>query len=185
MPYRPDAIANFYIRQHDPVKSGLTPMKIQKLVYFAHGWHLALKDAPLITDGVQAWQYGPVIVSLYHALKEHQDTPVTEPIVAFDVVRENGVPVKPLKLRPVEHSIDDVPEEKPFTSALLERIWTVYGHHDAIQLSKMTHEEGSPWDQVRKKFPKNLPQGLSIPNELIKEYFRNKREKNLAKATPR
>jgi uncharacterized phage-associated protein len=183
MPYRPDAIANFFITEYDPVASGLTPMKLQKLVYFAHGWYLALKDEPLIADGIQAWQYGPVIVKLYHKLKEHQNSPVTEPIVEHDLVRENGKPAHPLRIATIVHSLDDLPSEKPFVTVLLQRIWNIYGQHDAIQLSKMTHEEGSPWDQTLKKFGGRLPQNAQIPNEIIRDFFRKKREENLAKAT--
>jgi len=182
MTYQSDAIANFFIREYDPVASGLTPMKLQKLVYFSHGWNLAVRDAPLIGETIQAWRYGPVIVSLYHALKEHQNSPVTEPILTYDVVREDGKPAVPMQITSVERSLDDLPDDKPLTKALLQRIWRIYGHHDAIQLSKMTHEEGSPWEQITKKFQLSLPPGVQIPNELIKDYFRKKREENLARA---
>ena len=183
MPYRPDAIANFFITEYDPVASGLTPMKLQKLVYFSHGWCLAVTDAPLITDGVQAWQYGPVIAKLYHSLKEHQNSPVTNPIIDYELARENGRPIHPLKIIPIVHSLDDIPEEKSFATALLQRIWEIYGRHDAIQLSKMTHEEGSPWAQTISKFGGRVPQNALIPNELIRECFQKKRKENLAKKT--
>lgn len=182
MPYKSDAIANFFIAHDGAAEAKLTPMKLQKLVYFSHGWHLATTDLPLIEEPVQAWQYGPVIVSLYHALKAHQNTPVTNPIQTFDWVRENGKPVEPLRISSKVRTISDHPDEMEFSEALLERMWKVYGHHSAIQLSKMTHEEGSPWDQVSKKFPGTLPQGLEIPNELIREYFAQKRAENLAKS---
>jgi len=44
-------------------------MKLQKLVYYAHGWHLALNNEPLIDEQVECWQYGPVISSLFHEFK--------------------------------------------------------------------------------------------------------------------
>jgi uncharacterized phage-associated protein len=47
----------------------LTPMKILKLTYLAHGWHLCYTDSPLILDQVQAWKYGPVVPSVYHYFK--------------------------------------------------------------------------------------------------------------------
>ncbi len=178
MPYSPDAIANFFIRGCDPHEFGLTPMKIQKLVYFAHGWHLAVRDSPLISEGVQAWQFGPVIVSLYHSLKEHGDTPVTSPILVSEFVPNS----KPLQIIWVERTLDVLPDQKEFTESLLQRIWDIYGQNDAIQLSKMTHEEGSPWDQIRDQFPEILPNHVRIPNDLIRDYFRQKREANLAKS---
>lgn len=169
--YRPDAIANYFIRHCDPVATGLTPMKIQKLVYFAHGWHLALKFAPLITDQVEAWKYGPVIDRLYHALKDHDDSPVTDPIVKVRIISEQG---KPVQMEPFEASIEDDPDLHPFVPALLQRVLKVYGKYSAIQLSKMTHEEGSPWHQVMKRFTKFLPQGVPIPDEMIRDYFLTK-----------
>lgn len=49
----------------------LTNLSLQKLAYFAHGWHLALFDKPLLeeNDAFEAWRYGPVLPELYHALK--------------------------------------------------------------------------------------------------------------------
>lgn len=35
-----------------------------KLVYFAHGWNLAINQAPLIDDTIEAWPC-PVIPALY------------------------------------------------------------------------------------------------------------------------
>jgi len=175
MAYTPEAIANYFIGLQE-AQADLTPMKIQKLVYFAHGWHLALKDAPLLSEYIQAWEFGPVVERLYHALKEHEDTPVTEPIVrlkarlgmiSFDAIEEY-VP-----------SLDDVPKAKAFTTALLNKVWKNYGKFNAIQLSRMTHSEGTPWDQIRKQFPAFLPKGIPIPDETIQQYFKNK----LLKAT--
>ena len=39
----------------------ITTMQLLKLVYIAHGWMLGLYDKPLISDEVEAWQYGPFI----------------------------------------------------------------------------------------------------------------------------
>ena len=66
------AIANYFLDK----SIDLTPMKIIKLVYIAHGWHLAITDKPLIEDYVQAWEFGPVIPDLYHEFKKYGNTPI-------------------------------------------------------------------------------------------------------------
>jgi uncharacterized phage-associated protein len=61
MPYPAAAIANEFIKVAKRNGVLLTPMKLQKLVYFAHGWYLALLGKPLINEPVEAWKFGPVI----------------------------------------------------------------------------------------------------------------------------
>ena len=63
-------------------------MQVIKLVYIAHGWHLAIYDVPLVDDYVQAWQYGPVIPPLYYAFKRFGSGPITTiPTEDFSVIQ--------------------------------------------------------------------------------------------------
>lgn len=134
-------------------------MKALKLVYFAHGWYLALSKQPLILDPVEAWQYGPVIPSLYRGLKSYGSRPVTE-------------------LLPTGDEPQTVPSEDQGTQALLERVWKAYGHLSALRLSDITHMPGTPWhDLVQKKYNGRVPSGLDIDNHLIREYFENIRQR--------
>lgn len=51
---------------------------MQKLLYVAHGWHLALYDAPLIADEyLEAWQYGPAYASVYYEFRDFGRLPIT------------------------------------------------------------------------------------------------------------
>ena len=170
MPYPPEAIANYFIGLQ-AAQGDLTPMKLQKLVYFAHGWHLALKDAPLLNENIQAWEFGPVVERLYHALKEHEDSPVTEPIVRLKArIGTNVVDA----IEEYAPSLDDEPKSRAYTKALLDRMWEIYGKFDAFQLSMMTHSGGTPWDQIRKQFPTFLPRAIPIPDVTIQRYFKSK-----------
>jgi uncharacterized phage-associated protein len=123
----------------------LDPMKIQKLVYVAHGWNLAFTGAPLVKQAVQAWPYGPVIAELYRDFKKFKALPITE-----------NAPV------PVDGVFLDAKE-----SAFLENVWSKYKHLSAIQLSRFTHEPGYAWDRtIRLCGPY-----ATIPNELIRDEF--------------
>jgi len=67
--YSPYSIASYFLHKAAESNQTLTPMKVIKLVYLAHAWNLGLFGNPLFEEKAQAWKYGPVIPSLYHALK--------------------------------------------------------------------------------------------------------------------
>ena len=77
MGYSAFAVANYFLRLGRDSGEEITPLKIQKLVYIAHGYHLAFTASdnspnglPLVDDEfAEAWQYGPVFPSLYHHFK--------------------------------------------------------------------------------------------------------------------
>lgn len=155
MAYEAKAVANYFLDFGS--SSALNPMKIQKLVYFAHGWHLAIHSGePLIDEAVQAWTYGPVIPSLYHEFKKYGSGPITSPALSMEL---SGT-----MLRFVKPSVGD--EQ---TMDLLGNVWEVYGDMSAVQLSNLTHEPGSPWHQVYSKSPHK--KGLVIPDALIGQEF--------------
>ncbi len=160
MSHDPQAIANwFYDQSERDGRSDLTPMKLQKLVYFSHGWYLALENAPLISESVEAWRWGPVVPSLYREFKEYG--PDTIPRRARDLRFEGG------RLMQYEPRIDNAS-----VKGFLRVLWNTYKDYTAIQLSNMTHEPGSPWDTVASKYQYNLPMGINIPNDLIQDYFK-------------
>ena len=64
MRYKALAIANYYIDKANVEDTPLDHLRLQKLVYLAHGWHLAIHGRPLIEESVEAWKYGPVIADL-------------------------------------------------------------------------------------------------------------------------
>ena len=161
-------IANFFIEQSLKEREYLTPMKLQKLVFFAHGWHLAYKDVGLLDEQVEAWKFGPVVSSLYHRVKRYGNTFVKEPISDFDQITFQEV-------------VPCISNEDIETRVFLESIWNVYKKFSGTALSDATHVEGSPWYRVYND-PANQPlkNGTDIPEEYIKEYFKSK----MTKATP-
>jgi uncharacterized phage-associated protein len=155
--YSPQAVANYFLQKGKDDRRPIDPMGIQKLVYFAHGWNLAIHDRPLINKPIEAWQYGPVISDLYQEFKKLGNNPITEPALTIEC--EPGT----TKIR------FDTPTINLFDSdstSLVDRVWEVYKGFTSIQLSNITHAEGSPWKITRER-------DLSIiPDDLIKEYFR-------------
>ena len=166
------AVANFFIdlgrayKVHD-----LTPMKLQKLVYYAHGWHLAVTGKPLITEPVQAWPFGPVIPQLYHDCKEYDDSPVTRKLTSMELLPGT------MKFRTFTPEIEGKSPEIDETKAILTKVWNTYSKFTSIQLSNMTHEAGTPWDQVNRQYGGQIPKKMVIDNDVIRQYFEKQAKK--------
>ena len=163
MGYPAKAVANYFLEKHGD--QTLSPLKIQKLVYVAHGWHLAFHDEPLVdNEYVEAWQYGPVFASLYHEFKRFGRKPVLELATETRLDEDNNLVVTTPKIR----EGDEVRE-------LLDRIWEVYGGHSAAKLSGICHQEGTPWHTARER-NKNLI-NAHIDNEEIKRHYVGKMQR--------
>lgn len=164
-PYNPKAIANYFLsRRKQRGLNPVTQMKLQKLVYFAHGWHLAFWEKPLIDEMVEAWEYGPVVPTLYHEFKEYGAREI--PRLATDWNPETSDwDITPL----IDTSDDQVAQ-------LLDRVIVVYGNRSAVALSALTHVDESPWKKTVEKHPGI--RHVDIPNDLIQKYFKKKLSRN-------
>ena len=80
MPTHSAALANEFIDRANSCGKQLTQMQLQKLVYIAHGWNLAINGSPLTEDTPQAWDYGPVYRDLWLALRSFGKSAVNEKI---------------------------------------------------------------------------------------------------------
>jgi len=166
MAYDAAAIANYFLDLADQKGTELDPMKIQKLVYFGHGWHLAFRDEPLIKERIEAWEYGPVIPPLYGQFKKFGNGPITERALKLEFESSKIS----YKVASIEGQADQ--QTTTFTKSLLDRIWEVYGSLTAIQLSNLTHEDGSPWAITIAKNPGQ--KHLVIDDDLIKTDFKRR-----------
>lgn len=123
----------------------LTPMQLMKLVYIAHGWSLGLRHRDLFRNRIEAWQYGPVIPDLYHATKRFGRNPI------------------PLNMIDDPSDMPVAPEDETF----LTDVFSKYSQLNGIQLSYLTHQSGTPWQQVYR--PGVL--GVEIPDHLIESHY--------------
>ncbi len=121
----------------------ITPMKLLKLTYIAHGWMLALHDRPIFEEKVWAWKYGPVIPELYEKVREYRRLPVS-----YDFFSDC-------------HEKLDIEQQD-----IVEQTLAIYGKFDAINLSARTHTKVTPWYKIWNENGKSV-----IPNSLIKEYY--------------
>ncbi|MEG9862472.1 MAG: type II toxin-antitoxin system antitoxin SocA domain-containing protein [Parvularculales bacterium] len=171
--YTAIAVANYFLSKYG--HTGIQPLKLQKLVYIAHGWHLALrgKKQPLVFDeNAEAWQYGPVFPSVYHEFKDRGKQPITDLGTEF-VAKETG------NIGSIVSVTPEIKQKDENTTNLLDRVWEVYGRWSGIQLSTLCHQPGTPWDITRKK--SNGRRNAHIENEIIYKHYKKKLEQNVSK----
>src|SRR5690606_17024633 len=74
------AVANYFLSQSNADAGDLiSNLKLQKLVYYAQGFSLALLDEPLFEDEIEAWMHGPVVPALYREFKTHGSAGIPAP----------------------------------------------------------------------------------------------------------
>lgn len=99
---------------------GISNLKLQKLVYYAQGFHLAIFGKELFPEKIEAWNHGPVVPDLYHAYKQYGS---------------NLIPA------PEGYSCESLSDEE---QELVTEVFQVYGQFSAWKLRDLTHQE-SPW----------------------------------------
>lgn len=152
-----EAVANYFIQKSFDTGVPLTPMKLIKLVYIAHGWHRGYFSQNLINDAVQAWRYGPVIPDLYQKVKKYGKANISSPIECYGVAGDSMNP-----------------PPNPQTLPLLDRVWNSYAAYDGIALSAMTHQPGTPWEKTWNASGGDQYHGAIIPNDWIDQHYKHK-----------
>lgn len=137
-----------YILEQCHCRTGImpTPMKLLKLVYISHGYMLAKNDTPLLIEPVMAWQYGPIVNSVYQAVRDYQD-----------------MPVKSVKGAKKEYVFCQKEKE------VMNLVVDTYSEVDAVSLSAATHQEQTPW---RTTWDLNYKNSV-IPNGIIQHFYKN------------
>src|SRR5690606_228114 len=98
---------------------------------------------PLIDEEVEAWKYGPVVPSLYRAVKQYRSNPV-----------EKVMGAKQRVFSPEELNV-------------MDGVTQFYGKHTAVALSSATHRAGTPWSETWDRFSFNT----AISNDLIESFY--------------
>lgn len=125
----------------------ITNLKLQKLLYYAQAWFLALHGSELFSEDFQAWVHGPVLPSQYHRFKHNDWRPIDDQI---DASRRTG-----------NSKID----------RHLEKVLDVFGVETAPALERMTHQE-RPWIEARRGLPASAPSKNIISKTSMKKFYK-------------
>jgi len=151
--YKPTWVANsFLVRARQERVTDIDPLKIQKLVYHLHGWHLAVTGHPVIGERFEAWPHGPVNSTIYHQFKKF----------GFRTISDFATDIDPVTGKQAATYVS--PADTQFYD-IFDRVWTRYKGYTGQQLSDFTHAVGTPWSYAREH---DLQY---IPDALIREHF--------------
>lgn len=145
MPHDARAIANEFLKLK---KGPVNQMWLQKLVYIAHGWNLAINSEPLVEDLAEAWDGGPVFRKIWNHFRDLGRNGKNGLLG-----RRNGDPFE-TKLSASEF-------------AIIKHVWRRYGDYSGRELSEMTHQEGTPWSNTYFGRGRNS----ALNEEDIKQHF--------------
>ncbi len=140
-------IANYFLFRAE--KEGhelLSNLKLQKLVYYAQGIHLAMYDEPLFADRIEAWNYGPVVPSLYHLYKD-----------------------KGAGCIPADESFNPLSIDET-TRDFLDEIFDAFGQFSAIRLMEIAHSDKC-WKDAGSG--EEIP--LAAMGKCLKKYLKKKK----------
>jgi uncharacterized phage-associated protein len=130
----------------------LTNLKLQKLLYYAQAWFLALKDKPLFNEDFQAWVHGPALPSQYRRFKKFGWGPILLKKISSPKINE----------RITTH---------------LREVVDVFGVETASALELMTHDE-LPWKEVRKGMSPDQSSTAIISKKSMLSFYRKLKNEN-------
>lgn len=131
------SVANYFIDLAHGDNMEIRPLGLLKRVYIAHGFHLAICDAPLLDsrfDKVEAWRYGPVIPSVYHSFKAYKNEDIKEKAIILNWDNGKDIPVFETPNLEDEDARD-----------IVKAVWLRYRDYTDSQLVALTHRKGTPW----------------------------------------
>ena len=140
-------IANFFLKIVDRDSgSTITPLKLQKILYYAQGYFLAYYDQELFPEDFQAWAHGPANEQIYDKYKEFGCQSIPAP----------------------KESIPEIPNK---ISDFLTDIWETFGIYDGKYLEQQTHKE-DPWIIARNGIAPGERCTNIIAKESMKTFFK-------------
>jgi uncharacterized phage-associated protein len=136
--YVAECLISFSHTKQNPISN----LKLQKLLYYAQAWHLALFKQPLFEEEIEAWVHGPVVPQIFRRYRDCKWNPIT-----------NGGAIP-----------------SPSLSTHLDEVWRVYGNLSAFDLERLTHSE-DPWRIARDGLPSDASSNAIIEKSSMQEYY--------------
>ena len=98
----------------------ISNLKLQKLLYYMQGFHLAWFGTPFFNESIEAWTYGPVVPEVFQEFKKFKNRAINPANYSDSLV---------------------LPDERQL---LFDMVYKEYSRYSAVALMNMTHSDG-PW----------------------------------------
>ena len=134
----------------------VTPLALQKILYFIQGIYMVLFGVELFEEECEAWTHGPVFKDVYEVFKNFRYNPIDD--TRFSMFQNRF------------HELSD--DEKKVIDLVVES----FGMYSGKTLEQITHEE-TPWRETRMNCLPGEPSSEVISKESIKKYFLEVAEK--------
>ena len=134
----------------------VTPLALQKILYFIQGLFFSKYGTPLFNNDCEAWVHGPVYAEIYDMFSNFRYDPIDDP--RFELLKGKSV------------NLDEKERE------VVDLVVNTFGIYGGKTLERITHKE-KPWKDAREGYSENEPSNEEISKESIKEYFVSVREK--------
>lgn len=131
----------------------VTPLMLQKLLYFIQGVSYALNKKPMFYEKCQAWVHGPVFPEVYDMFRDFKYNPIEDARFAIFEGTED------------ELTVDE--------RRVIDLVVNTFGEYGGKVLERITHSE-RPWKQARKGYGVNIPCSEPISMESIEAYYNEK-----------
>ena len=128
----------------------VTPLMLQKLLYFIQGVYSALYGKPIFEEDCRAWIHGPVYPEVYDLFRDFKYNPIDDARFAL--------------LEGTEDALTD--DEK----RVIDLVANTFGMYGGKVLEKITHNE-DPWMEARKGYGNSIPSSELLPKERIMKYY--------------
>lgn len=134
----------------------VTPLMLQKLLYFIQGIYSALYGRPIFVEDCRAWIHGPVYSEVYHLFRDFKYNPIDDARFAL-----------------LEGTADALTEEE---KRVIDLVANTFGMYSGKVLERITHNE-DPWKEARKGYGDSIPSSELLPKERIMKYYMAVNEK--------
>ena len=131
----------------------VTPLMLQKLLYFIQGESYVLNGKPMFCENCQAWIHGPVYPEVYYMFSDFKYNPIEDARFAI-----------------FEGAEDELTKEE---QKVVDLVVNTFGEYGGKVLERITHEE-TPWKFARKGYADNIPSHETITMESIENYYTEK-----------